>query len=128
MMNGSSPSPTRQDIVVRTLMWMSIFVIGLYSSIIIGLANIFSDDIEIRALSMFLIFVGLMFCHTGAALGIYFRQSKRSVTKGMFCICFVASFVMVILGLSNVFSQSPAAIYLILVGFVSAVIAALSMN
>jgi len=84
---------------------MSIFIIGLYSSLIIGLRNIFSQDTDVMTVSMFVVLIGLMFCHTGAALGSHFRQTRRSVTQGMFCLCFVVSLALIVLGLNNVYTQ-----------------------
>ncbi len=126
-MNEPEEPLTRQDIVVRTIMRIAVFAVGL-AAIVMGFTRIFSEIPEDMALSMFLIIVGLAFVHAGAALGYHFRHGRRSVTRIMFCVCFILSVVMVIFGLASVFAMATPAIFLILVGFVSAIIAAVAMN
>lgn len=127
-MNETETPSKPHDKLIRAIMGVSVFVIGLYSCIAVGLVNIFSEDLQIMGVSMVLVIVGMIFCHAGAALVQHFCSDKRVLGQGLFCICFAASVAMIIIGLSNVFSHSASGVYLILVGFLSSIIASLAMK
>lgn len=127
-MNESEHRYTVSDQVIRMVMGLTILAIGLYSALCLGLANVFSEDNGTKAVAQFLVFIGLLFGQVGAGFVQFVSRNRRWVGQALFCLCFLISAAIIVVGLKSVFSTPPVGIYLMLIGFASAIIAAFAMK
>jgi len=122
-----SPERTKHRFL-RIAMGLVLVVIGLYATLRLGLANVFSEDESVRSIAQFLIFVGLVFAQVGSGFVQVFSGGRSWPGQALFGICFLVSAVIILVGLHHVFGVPPVGMYLMLVGFGSCTIAAFAVK
>lgn len=125
-MNETDTPPLRQDSLMQGLMGASIFLLGLCGALPLGVINIFTLDDGDRAVSMVLVFMGLVFCHAGAAVVQQFCPQQKVRGQTLFFVTFVASLGIVLTGLLCAFSEPGTGLYMVVIGFFSCLVAALA--
>ena len=130
---GMRPYPiegdcTWQDRFIRTLMATTVFLIGLVASTVMGLPRTFAEQEETRWVALGLVFVGLLFCHAGAAVVQHFCQAVRLIGKVAFCLCFLVSATIIVVAMTRVFAHPGPGFFLMMVGFLSAAFASVGMK
>ncbi|HLF03458.1 MAG TPA: hypothetical protein VI547_15850 [Anaerolineales bacterium] len=113
---------------MRTTVGITFLVIGLIAVLPIGLPKLFSNDESDIAIAMFLVFGGMMASLTGSGLVRFYFDGSLRTAKLLFGVCFVVSTALMIAGLVSVFSNIGVSVYLLVVGFMGAVVSALALK
>ncbi len=114
--------------LMRVLIGITFVVIGLVAVLPLGLPKIFSPNGDEVGVAMFLVFGGEVAVLSGAGLTKYYFASNDVIGKVLFGLCFVVSVVLMIAGLTTVFSDIGISAYLLVVGFVGALLSALALK
>ena len=119
--------PSAGDRVVRVLMGFTLFAIGVVATGM-GLRGVLTLREDAHLVAVSLVFVGTVFCQAAAALIQHFGNPCRWLGKVAYCACFLVSACLTVVGLYFAFDLPGSGLYLVMIGFGSAVIAALAMK
>jgi hypothetical protein len=118
---------TPLEAAMRIGVGITILVIGL-AAVVVGGPKLFGTNEMEVALATFLVFGGMVAALTGASLVKYYYGSSLVVGRVLFGICFAVAAVQMVTGLAIAFSNISISIYLLMTGFISAVISALALK
>jgi len=114
--------------LMRVLIGITFVVLGLVAVLPLGLPKVFSPDVGDSSVAMFLIFGGEVAALSGAGLTKYYYAGSDVIGKILFGLCFVVSVALMIAGLVTVFGNIGVSVYLLIVGFVGALLSALALK
>ncbi len=112
---------------MRAILGLTLVVLGLIA-LSLGLVQIHAPDVEKTAVAMFLVFGGEVAGLSGSWLTKYYFGSGDRIGKTLFALSFIASTVLMIVGLIYVFTEIGTSVYLLIVGFVGALLSALALR
>lgn len=113
---------------MQALFGIILAVIGLIAITVLGLPQAFSADGNTAAVALFLVMGGEVAALSGAWLTKYYYLSNARLGQVLFGVGFVLSVAVVIVGLSHIFSEMGAGIFLVIVGFIGAFTSALALK
>src|SRR5262245_43243273 len=116
----SMREPSPQEKAMQALLGIILAVIGFITVVVLGLPQAFSPARDQSAVALFLIFGGELAALSGAWLTQYYYAGQARLGKLLFGIGFIISVVVIIAGLSHIFSEIGAGVFLLIVGFIGA--------
>ncbi len=105
----------------------TILAAGLLA-VILGAPRLFSPDDAQLALATFLIFGGMVAALTGASLVKFYYGSSLLAGRALFGLCFASGTVLMGVGLYETFFKIGISVYLLVVGFIAAVVSAVALK
>ena len=129
-LEGSNPARiiTPLEAAMRIAIGITILVIGLAAVTVVGGPKLFSQDDGEVAVAIFLVFGGMMAALTGASLVKFYYGSSIFMGRVLFGLCFVVASTLMVTGLVIAFSDIGISLYLLITGFIGAVVSALALK
>jgi hypothetical protein len=118
---------TPLETAMRIVVGVTILAIGLVA-VLMGIPRLFSTNPAESTFAGFLVFGGMVAALTGSSLMKFYYGTSLMVGRLLFGLCFVISTLLMVVGLVLAFTSIGISTYLLVIGFLGAVISALALK